>query len=250
MRFLLLNQFYPPDVAPTGQYLHDLARSLVQRGHQVKVLCSRRSYNGMKTFPAHEWMEGVEVVRLPATGFGRRGFLGKIADYTSFYGLLLWALLFEHERPDLILSLTTPPYIGLLAKVAAKLHGCRYAHWIMDLYPDVMFAHGMTQKNGIISGILRLLTRWQFKGADRIFTLGPKMAERILPYCQDEDCSVCWIPLWTTSEPSPWPENEPRPLRAARGWKPDEVVFSLFRQHGIRPPLHRISKRCQTIRPI
>lgn len=225
MRFLLLNQFYPPDVAPTGQYLHDLARSLVQRGHQVKVLSSRRSYNGAKTFAPYEQMDGVEVVRLAATGFGRRGFLGKIADYTSYYALLFCALMFERQRPDLILSLTTPPYVGLLAKMAAKRHRCRYSHWIMDLYPDVMFAHGMAQKGGILSALLRKLTRWQFKGAHRIFTLGPKMAERILLYCDSQNSAVCWIPLWSTSEPVAWPENEPNPLRAARGWAPDEVVF-------------------------
>lgn len=225
MRFLLLNQFYPPDVAPTGQYLHDLARSLVQRGHQVKVLCSRRSYNGAKTFTSQEQMDGVDVVRLAATGFGRRGFLGKIADYASFYGLLLWALIFEGKKPDVILSLTTPPYIGLLAKIAARRHRCRHSHWIMDLYPDVMFAHGMARKDGVWSSFLRRLTRWQFKGADRIFTLGPKMAERLLPYCEGRNSAVCWIPLWSNSEPVAWGENEPNPLRASRGWASDDVVF-------------------------
>jgi colanic acid biosynthesis glycosyl transferase WcaI len=225
MRFLLLNQFYPPDVAPTGQYLHDLARSLVLRGHQVKVLCSRRSYNGAKTFPPREQIDGVEVVRLAATGFGRRGFLGKIADYTSFYGLLLRALIFDRQRPDVILSLTTPPYVGLLAKIAAKRHGCRHAHWIMDLYPDVMFAHGMARNDGIFSRFLRGLTRWQFKGADRVFTLGPKMAERLMTYCENRDSSVCWIPLWSNSEPVAWDENEPNPLRISRGWTSGETVF-------------------------
>ena len=225
MRFLLLNQFYPPDVAPTGQYLHDLARSLVQRGHQVKVLCSRRSYNGTKTFPAREHLDGVEIVRLAATGFGRRGFLGKIADYASFYGLLMCALLFQRKRPDVILSLTTPPYSGVLARLAAWRHHCRHAHWIMDLYPDVMFAHGMARKDGMLSRLLAKLTRWQFKGADRIFTLGPKMAERILPYCENPGSPVCWIPLWSTAEPTAWPVNEPNPLRASRGWASDEVIF-------------------------
>jgi hypothetical protein len=85
MRFLLLNQFYPPDPAPTGWYLHGLARELVGRGHHVSVLCSRRSYDGKDSYPRRENLEGVEVSRLPATGFGRRGFVGKMADYGTFY---------------------------------------------------------------------------------------------------------------------------------------------------------------------
>ena len=231
MRFLLLNQFYPPDVAPTGQYLHELARVLVQQGHQVKVICSRRSYDGTKVFPRSENLDGVEVVRLSATGFGRRGFLGKLADYGSFYGLLLAALLFERKRPDVILSLTTPPYIGLLGKLAAKRHGCRHAHWIMDLYPDVMLAHGMA-KSGALVCLLRKLTRFQFRGADPIFTLGPTMAESVSAYVKGAGRSpgasaqiVRPVPLWSNPSLSAWPENEPNPLRAERGWAADDVVL-------------------------
>ena len=240
MRITLLNQFYVPDVAPTGLYLHDLARVLVQRGHEVKVICSRRSYDGAKIFPRSEILDGVEIVRLRATGFGRRGFLGKLTDYASFYGLLLAKLLFSGKRPDLILSLTTPPYIGLLGKLAALRHGCRHAHWIMDLYPDVMRAHGMARSGGFL-GALKKLTRYQFKGADHVFTLGPKMAESVSVYLgksktgknendqtvsSDETSpSVHWLCLWSNSEMSPWPEPEPNPLRENRGWAAGEVVL-------------------------
>jgi colanic acid biosynthesis glycosyl transferase WcaI len=223
MRFVLLNQFYPPDMAPTGQYLHDLARVLLQRGHHVKVICSRRSYDGTKIYPSQEILDGVEVVRLPATGFGRRGFIGKLADYASFYGSLLAALLFERKRPDLILSLTTPPYTGLLAKLAARRHRCHHAHWIMDLYPDVMSAHGMA-KHGVLIRILQRLTRLQFRGADHIIALGPTMAESVAKYMQDH-ATTSWFPLWSNSELLPWPDNEPNPLRAERNWTPDQVVF-------------------------
>jgi glycosyltransferase involved in cell wall biosynthesis len=203
---------------------------LVQRGHEVKVICSRHSYDGTKIFPRSEILDGVEITRLRATGFGRRGFLGKLADYASFYGLLLVALMFRRKRPDLILSLTTPPYIGLLGKLAAMRHRCRHAHWIMDLYPDVMLAHGMA-RSGWFIGALKKLTRYQFKGADHVFTLGPKMAESVSAYlgktvsADQPSPSVHWLCLWSNSEMSPWPENELNPMRASRGWANDEVVF-------------------------
>lgn len=43
MRILLLNQFYPPDTAATGQLLADVARGLAASGHEVDVICSRGS---------------------------------------------------------------------------------------------------------------------------------------------------------------------------------------------------------------
>ena len=62
MQILLLNQFYPPDVAPTGQVLHDLARVLVGRGHQVRVVCSRRSYDGGQRFPGTVFLSRAGVL--------------------------------------------------------------------------------------------------------------------------------------------------------------------------------------------
>jgi hypothetical protein len=68
----------PPDPAPTGQYLRDLAQVLAERGHEVKVVCSRRSYDGRHAYPQRVIEKGVEVCRLSATGFGRKGFAGKL----------------------------------------------------------------------------------------------------------------------------------------------------------------------------
>ena len=144
----------------------------------------------------------------PAAGFGRRGFLGKMADYASFYVSLLTALSFQRERPDVILSLTTPPYIGLLGRFAARRHRCRHSHWIMDLYPDVMFAHGMA-RSGLGFRFLQALTRVQLRGADSILARGPMMAKRVAAYQTSEDRprksvargpSVRWFPLWTKPE--------------------------------------------------
>jgi glycosyltransferase involved in cell wall biosynthesis len=224
MRFLLINQFYPPDVAPTGKYLHDLAQLLIQRGHQVKVFCSQRSYDGGNFFLSHEIMDGVEVTRLFATGFGRQGFVGKIADYASFYISLFIALMFERNRPDLILSLTTPPYAGLLGKLSAKRHNALHAHWVMDLYPDVILANGKF-KDGMFIGWLRKLTRYQLKGASHIFTLGTVMAESVSVYGGAGNPVVQVIPLWSDSDLSPWPREQPNPLRIERAWIGNEVVL-------------------------
>ncbi len=227
MRFLLLNQFYPPDPAPTGQYLHDLAQVLAARGHEVRVLCSRRSYGGADTYSRHQTMGGVAVRRLWATGFGRRGFVGKLADYASFYSSLLVALLFARKSPDLILSLTTPPYIGLLGKLAAKRHGCRHADWVMDLYPDVMFAHGMAPKDGFLFRGLQKLSRFQLRGSQPVLALGPTMAQHVANYANHVrgPAAVTWLPLWSDGDLSPWPDDQANPLRADRRWAPDKPVF-------------------------
>lgn len=227
MRFLLLNQFYPPDPAPTGQYLQHLAQVLVARGHDVKVLCSRRSYDGRYVYPKRTVEDGVEVCRLAATGFGRKGFVGKLCDYASFCASLGSALLFDSRRPDLILSLTTPPYLGLFGKMAAKRHNCRHASWVMDLYPDVMFAHGIARKEGMLYRALEQLARCQLRGSQAVIALGPTMAQRLARYVEAGDGNSCvtWLPLWSDEGLSPWPADKAVSLRHERGWRSDEIVL-------------------------
>jgi glycosyltransferase involved in cell wall biosynthesis len=229
MEFVLFNQFYPPDTAPTGLYLHDLARALVARGHRVRVLASQHAYAGGGQYPAHEGIDGVEVVRLAGFAFGREHHAGKLADYAAYYARLA-ADLIGTQPPDLILALTTPPFVGLLAAMAARLGRTHHAHWVMDLYPDVMHAHGMV--SGAPLSALERLARLAYADADAIITLGPAMAERTRAYAGPHT-EVGWIPLWTRAALEPWSDATAVPLRHERGWPTDRLVLLYSGNFGL-----------------
>ncbi|KAF0242045.1 MAG: group 1 glycosyl [Planctomycetota bacterium] len=222
MRFLLLNQFYPPDAAPTGQFLHDVACALALRGHAVRVLCSRRSYDGGRRFPAHESLDGVDIVRLPAPSYGRGSFIGKLTDYAGFTTALALAVLSDRPRPDLVLALTTPPLLGLAARGVAAVRGCRHAHWVMDVYPDVMAAHGMITAGGVAERALAVIARAELRGSALTLALGPVIARRVEAHASGP---VAWVPLWGDAGITPWPDGRPVPLRAERGWDGDLVLM-------------------------
>lgn len=224
MHLLLLNQFYPPDVAPTGQYLHEVAQALVARGHRVTVLCSRRAYDGGQTFAREDTRDGVKIRRLRAFGFGRRTFVGKLLDYGSFTTGLSLRLLRLNPRPDAIVALTTPPYLGLIARTAARLRGTRHLHWIMDLYPDVIAAHGALRKGRWPYRLLQHMTRQQFRGAAQVIAISPDMATAIAAYTPAET-TVYQIPLWSTLSPDPTTDAARQALRQTRGWGADDVVL-------------------------
>lgn len=222
MRIVLLNQFYPPDVAPTGRYLHDLARGLVAQGHHVTVIASRHAYGGGGDFEAREELDGVEVIRLSGSAFGRDSYLGKLADYTAYIAGLARELA-RVTQPELVVALTTPPFLGLLAKLIAEARKAEHAHWVMDLYPDAMQAHGLV-KNAISYRALQALARRAFAGASTVLTLGPVMAERVRPYVGG-DTRVEHVALWTLDGIEPASDEAARALRVARGWDPDRLVL-------------------------
>jgi colanic acid biosynthesis glycosyl transferase WcaI len=68
-----------------AQHLTDFAVELAPRGHQVRVIASRRAYDDPTVgFPARENHRGVEVIRVPCAGFGNRAKWRRALDFISF----------------------------------------------------------------------------------------------------------------------------------------------------------------------
>jgi len=254
MHLVFLNQYYPPDAAPTGVMLEGLVDGLLRDGHEVSVLCAAGGYAGktQETRQEEEATEGkaniehrtsnvehrtkedcgneqrrcaqapettrlnspltidesssslascvlqscvsssthhrqpstlprLRIIRIGASKFGRGTFAGKLLDYASYYLGASWKLLTMRPQPDRIVALTTPPYLSLLARAISKLRGADHAHWVMDVYPDVLAAHGMLSEQSLAYRLLAVLARWGMGGirCAAILTLGPDMAERV-----------------------------------------------------------------------
>jgi colanic acid biosynthesis glycosyl transferase WcaI len=97
-RLIFVNRFYAPDESATAQLLTDLAEHLANAGERVLVLTSRLDYaRGATDWPAQESRNGVDVVRLKTTGFGRAVLKLRALDYVSFY-LSAWLAVMRHAR--------------------------------------------------------------------------------------------------------------------------------------------------------
>ncbi len=282
VHLVFLNQYYPPDAAPTGVMLEAVVERLVRDGHEVTVLCASGGYadSRHKTLRrkrqegdkeeenVHARRSQFTIIRIGASSFGRGTFVGKLLDYASYYvgvALKLWVM---NPQPDRIVALTTPPLISVLARLFSKIRGADHAHWVMDLYPDVMAAHGMLGERSIMYRILTSLARWGFGGrrCAAVLTLGPDMAERLLgknpktEIKEDMDMaptqasssthqpstlnhqlsSAQWVPLWGTEErlktgtegaevDSPSTSS----LRHQRGWVDGELIVMYSGNMGL-----------------
>lgn len=203
---------------------------LVAGGHDVTVLCVIGGYAGHTDGDAADSGEsgepsGVRVLRVRATRLGRGSHVGRVLDYASFYFGVAWRLLCMRPRPDRIVALTTPPYLSVLARFLSKLRGADHAHWVMDLYPDVMFAHGMLNESGIPARLLRMLGRWGFGGrrCSAVVSLGPDMSDRVGSYLRPRRDSP-FVPLWATAE-TPCREEQIAEWRDIRGWDKGDLVL-------------------------
>ncbi len=193
MKILLLNQFFPPDLAPTGQMAADLAEDLVGIGHEVTVLASRGNYLGGDRQPERSSWRGVEVVRVAATSLGKRTLAHRALDYGSFYAAAGW-MLRRLPAPDVIVAMTTPPLIAATG-LGARRKGTKLVYWVQDLYPEIAVAFGAIGDSALHTRTMAAISRRVMRGSAQVVVLGEAMKEKVVNAGAGRD-RVSVIPNW------------------------------------------------------
>ncbi|MHC4236220.1 MAG: glycosyltransferase, partial [Planctomycetota bacterium] len=178
MRILFLNRAYPPGVEATGQYLHELAGDL-SRDHEVTVVCGVPYSDGLegRVFPYRlESADSVQVRRAWGTRLPKRVPAGRIVNQLSFFAMASLAVR-RVERPDVVVSMTDPPFLGLLGLHLKRRFGVPFVYYSEDLYPDVAEAVGMAPR--LLAAAFRRVQAAMLSGADRIVALSDDMAKRL-----------------------------------------------------------------------
>ncbi len=215
-RLLFINQYYWPDHASTAQHLTDLVEALAAKGHECHVLTAQGRYKpGAPRPPAYEVHNGVHIHRVPATSLGRKNTLFRMTDYLSFYARAL-AVGLTLPKFDVIVTLTTPPIIGLIGTLLRRFKGSRHVYWSMDLHPDASLALGRMSRSNPVVAWLVWLSDFVYRQADKTVVLGPYMADRVAAKGVRRD-RLTTIPVWSRrDEIYPIP-REGHPLRAQLG---------------------------------
>lgn len=233
MRAILLNRFYWPDEVATAQLLTDLAEGLASSGDDVLIITS---HPGSTQVPAEETRRGVRILRVRSTRWaGRFGLGGKVVDFFSFFVAMLWRLLRQARRGDVIVALTDPPLLGVGAWIVAGLRGARLIHWVQDIYPEVAVELGAPR----LLNLLRPIRDAAWQAADRCVTLGEDMA-RVATAAGVAAEAVSILPNWAPAGLTPPPASIADELRAEWGLTGKFVVAysgNLGRVHDLEPLL-------------
>jgi hypothetical protein len=156
VRFLFLNKYFPPDPAPTGVLLRELADELENSGHIVDFVATRQDYRAAKA---------------------QRGRMRR--EVAALGQMLLDGL--RSPRADVVISASSPPCLIVVATLVAWRHRARSFHWIMDLYPEIAVALGEIRE-GWLSRAIAALVGWCYRRTARVVVLDADMAARLQPY--------------------------------------------------------------------
>jgi colanic acid biosynthesis glycosyl transferase WcaI len=196
MKVLILNQAFYPDVASTAQHATDLALALTKAGHEVSVICSRRTYDEPSSvFPRYQVWKGIKIKRVHATGLGKNAKWRRAIDFATFIATSAICLLFS-RRVDVIVALTSPPLLSFVAASAVPLKAKHLVFWSMDLNPDEAIAAGWLREDSAVARLLSRLLLHSLRKADRIIALDRFMKQRIQAKGIDKK-KITVIPPWS-----------------------------------------------------
>jgi glycosyltransferase involved in cell wall biosynthesis len=156
VRVLFLNQYFPPDPAPTGILLREIADALAADGHEALFADSGQDYRS-----------------------GQRKGSRMKRELQGLWALFRGAM--RVGRVDAIVSATSPPLLVVVAAVIAKIRGARHSHWLFDMYPELATALGEVP-DGWVARAFSAATRWAYRGADCVVALDGDMADRLREY--------------------------------------------------------------------
>lgn len=177
MKILFFNQFFYPDSAASSQYLTDVTYAL-QPVDSADVICGSANYAANTT--TTDGVPPVKAIHIHNRPFGR-GLPRRISSYLTFLiGAGRYAL--RTPRPDVVVTLTTPPFMGIMGTLLKRLRGSRHVVWEMDVYPDIAIGLRLLSP---LTGLLRItaaLANMIHRHADAIIVLGECMKIRLISH--------------------------------------------------------------------
>src|SRR5262249_10578531 len=107
-----------------------------------------------------------------------RRFAGRAANYLTYFGSATLAA-FQVGRPDVVVSLTDPPIVGLAARWTARRTHARFVFLCEDIFPEVA-APLEDFHNEAVNRTLDRVNRYLLREADAIVALGDRMRRRLV----------------------------------------------------------------------
>lgn len=173
MQFLILTQYFPPEIGAPQARLEAFAKELQRHGHDVTVVTAMPNYPTGVVQPAYkgkfivaEEISGISVIRTWIYAASGRNTLKRLASYLSFCCTSLIGCL-RVPRPDYLLVESPPLFLGVTALFVCWVRRVPFVLIISDLWPASARELGFI-RNGFMLWAAERLESFLYRAAFRI----------------------------------------------------------------------------------
>lgn len=187
MRILLVGINYAPDLIGVAKYNTELCESLIDEGHEVRVICAPPYYPAWKipaNFAATYFravdVNGVRVTRTPIYVPAHPSGGKRLAHHASFALTSILPVLKEAItwRPDIILSVAPSLMSAAFVSFIARRSGARSWLHIQDFEVDAAFDLGLLRNQKLRVAMLNVESAI-LRSFDRVSSISPQMVDRL-----------------------------------------------------------------------
>ena len=242
---LVINQYYEPDVASSGQLLAELCEGIVESGNKVTVVVAQPSYesNSEDAYP-FELLNGVNVHRIPMNGTkGRANIVFRVLGYVRFliFSIIKSLQLSKTEDFNVVMTLSNPPIIGIVGVYLSKKMKIPYVSVLYDIHPDIVEAMKWISLPKFLFKIWNDMTSWIINNSDRTVVLGNGMKQNLINTKNADPNRVDIIPIWARPEFHPRDTNKTK-VKDKFGIKNDHLLILFAGNIGIMQPVAPVIK--------
>lgn len=169
----ILTQWYPPEPAPFGHMMRELAVELARKNWEVTVITgfpnhpSGEVHAGYRKRWVHEEnVDGVRIVRVWLATSPRRSFFTRFLTFATFTLTASWRLL-RQRKVDVVFAVLQPLSLGALFPFIAKIKKAALVFNIQDLHPDTQIKLGMI-RNPILIKALHAIEKFAYRACDHL----------------------------------------------------------------------------------
>jgi colanic acid biosynthesis glycosyl transferase WcaI len=227
MRFLVVTQYFSPEPGAPSNRLQAFVDAMLERGHEVTVICEFPNYPSGRLAPADRWRlfrieehGSLKIVRTFVLTFARKNNIKRMLFYLSFaISSFIAALLLK--RRDVILASSPPTFHVYMAMIVAKVKKSRIVVDIRDLLADAA-RETRTIRNRSLLRLGDSLERKLYRDSDLVFTISEGMKKRIETRGGKGKCRIVYN--GSSDDILNW-KGDIDSFRRSLGWH-DKIVFA------------------------
>lgn len=178
MRVLFLTQYFAPEVGATQSRTLDMARALVDAGHEVVLICEVPNHPKGVIWPEYrgkvfsrEQLDGIDVVRVWVRTSPEKTGGSRIAFYLSYMVMAVAAgLALARGRFDVVFATSPPLFVAFAGVVLSILRRTPFVAEVRDLWPAAAEAMGELRNASAIA-VARWMEKTCYRRARRVITV-------------------------------------------------------------------------------